>query len=44
MNVPDVKMCITAHMTGTDTPETQRAKARAAAPEIVRMLLKEEEA
>ncbi len=37
--VPDVKLVITPHRTGSQSDEDQRAKARAAVPEIVRHLL-----
>lgn len=37
--VPNAKFAITPHRTGMDTPETQRAKARAALPDIVSQLL-----
>jgi hypothetical protein len=37
--VPDIRLSIIPHRKGSDTPEIQRAKARAAAPDIVRQLL-----
>jgi hypothetical protein len=37
--VPDMLLAVIPHRKGTDTPEDQRAKARAIAPEVVRLLL-----
>ncbi|MES2999568.1 MAG: hypothetical protein V4787_02675 [Pseudomonadota bacterium] len=37
--VPGAKFVITPHRRGTDASEEQRAKARAAVPEIVKQLL-----
>jgi len=37
--VPGAKLVVTPNRRGADTAEVQRAKARAAVPEIVRLLL-----
>ena len=37
--VPDIKLVITPNRKGTDTAEDQKAKARAAMPEIAKALL-----
>jgi hypothetical protein len=37
--VPNLALAVTPHRQGTDTAENQRAKARALAPEVVRLLL-----
>ena len=39
--LPDIKLVITPYRKGSDTLEDQRAKARAAVPEIARLLLAE---
>jgi hypothetical protein len=36
---PDISLVVIPHRTGADTPDDQRAKARAIAPEVVKQLL-----
>ena len=37
--LPDMALAVIPHRKGTDTPDDQREKARAIAPEIVKLLL-----
>ena len=37
--VPNIELAIIPHRKGSDTPEDQRAKARAIAPDVVKKLL-----